>query len=138
MYQCSNDSISYFDQSPLTFRQTPNTMIKIYHNPRCRKSREGLQILQDSGKEFEIREYLKDLPSADELKSVIKVLGISPIQLVRKNEAIWKENYKEKILSDDEIIQAMAENPKLIERPIVINNGKAVVGRPPENILQII
>jgi arsenate reductase len=113
-------------------------MIKIYHNPRCRKSREGLQILQESGKEFEIREYMKELPSLDELASVIKLLGISPLELVRKNEAIWKENYKGKTLSDDEIIQAMAENPKLIERPIVINNDKAVVGRPPEKIHQIL
>ena len=113
-------------------------MIKIYHNPRCRKSREGLQILQESGKEFEIREYLKELPSTNELKSVIELLGISPIQLVRKNEAIWKENYKGNALSDAEIVQAMAENPKLMERPIVINNNKAVVGRPPENIHQII
>ncbi len=113
-------------------------MIKIYHNPRCRKSREGLQILQESGKEFEIREYLKELPSSNELKSIIELLGISPIQLVRKNEAIWKENYKGKTLSDDEVIQAMVENPKLIERPIVINQGKAIVGRPPENIHQIL
>ena len=113
-------------------------MIKIYHNPRCRKSREGLQILQESGKEFEIREYMKELPSLDELASVIKLLGISPLELVRKNEAIWKENRKGKTLSDDEIIQAMVENPKLIERPIVINNDKAVVGRPPEKIHQIL
>lgn len=113
-------------------------MITIYHNPRCRKSREGLQILEESGKEFQTREYLKELPTTDELKSVIDLLGIAPIDLVRKNEAIWKENFKGKTLSDDEIIQAMAENPKLIERPIVVNNGKAVVGRPPENIRQII
>ncbi len=113
-------------------------MIKIYHNPRCRKSREGLQILQESGKEFEIREYMKVLPSLDELASVIELLGLAPLELVRKNEAIWKENYKGKTLSDHEIIQAMAENPKLIERPIVINNDKAVVGRPPEKIHQIL
>lgn len=113
-------------------------MITIYHNPRCRKSREGLQIVESSGKEFQIREYLKELPTTEELSSVIELLGIAPLQLVRKNEAIWKENFKGKSLSDQEIIQAMAENPKLIERPIVINNGKAVVGRPPENIHQII
>jgi arsenate reductase len=113
-------------------------MIKIYHNPRCRKSREGLQILQESGKDFEIREYLKELPTVEELQSVIELLGISPIQLIRKNEAIWKENYKGKTLSDDQVIQVMVENPKLIERPIVINNDKAVVGRPPEKIHQII
>ncbi|MEQ6122767.1 arsenate reductase (glutaredoxin) [Pseudotenacibaculum sp. MALMAid0570] len=113
-------------------------MIKIYHNPRCRKSREGLQILQESGKEFEIREYLKETPSKEELKSVINLLGISPLELVRKNEAIWKESYKGKDLSEADIINAMIENPKLIERPIVINNEKAVVGRPPEKIQQIL
>ena len=113
-------------------------MIKIYHNPRCRKSREGLQILEQSGKPFEIIQYLKEVPSLDELKSIIDVLGITPMELVRKNEVIWKENYKGKDLSDMEIIQAMIDNPKLIERPIVINNGQAVVGRPPEKIQQII
>jgi len=113
-------------------------MIKIYHNPRCRKSREGLEIIQNSGQEFEIREYLKEIPSTDELASLIKLLGISPIDLVRKNETIWKENYKGKTLSETEIIEAMIESPKLIERPIVINNKKAIVGRPPENIKQIL
>lgn len=113
-------------------------MIKIYHNPRCRKSREGLQIVEASGQAFEIVQYLKDILSFDELKSIVELLGISPIQLVRKNEAIWKENFKGKELSDSEIIQAMIDNPKLIERPIVINNGKAIVGRPPENIQQIL
>lgn len=113
-------------------------MIKIYHNPRCRKSREGVQILEESGKKFEIVQYLNEVPSFNELKEIIDMLDITPIQLVRKNEAVWKENYKGKELSDDEIIQAMIENPKLIERPIVINNNKAVVGRPPENIRLII
>lgn len=113
-------------------------MIKIYHNPRCRKSREGLQILQESGNEFEIREYLKEIPSSEELSAVIELLGISPIELVRKNEAIWKESYKGKSLSDSEIIAAMIANPKLIERPIVVNGDKAIVGRPPENIQQIL
>ena len=113
-------------------------MIKIYHNPRCRKSREGLEILQNSGQAFEIKEYLKEIPSTDELASLIKLLGISPIDLVRKNEAIWKENYKGKTLSNSEIIAAMINNPKLIERPIVVNNNKAIVGRPTENIKRIL
>tara|TARA_R110002072_G_scaffold48038_5_gene131401 strand:- start:4230 stop:4571 length:342 start_codon:yes stop_codon:yes gene_type:complete len=113
-------------------------MIKIYHNPRCRKSREGLEIIQNSGQAFEIREYLKEIPSTDELASLIKLLGISPIDLVRKNETIWKENYKGKTLSNSEIIAAMIANPKLIERPIVINNNKAIIGRPPEIIKQIL
>ena len=113
-------------------------MIKIYHNPRCRKSREGLEIIQNSGQAFEIREYLKEIPSTDELASLIKLLGISPIDLVRKNEAIWKENYKGKTLSDSEIITAMINNPKLIERPIVVNKNKAILGRPTENIKRIL
>jgi arsenate reductase len=113
-------------------------MIKIYHNPRCSKSRQGLAIIEKSGKEFEIIKYLENIPSEKELSNIIKMLGISPIQLVRKNEKIWKENYKGKELSDLEIIAAMVQNPKLIERPIVINNNKAIVGRPPENIVSIL
>lgn len=113
-------------------------MIKIYHNPRCRKSREGLQILEESGKDFEIVKYLENTPTKEELSDIIELLGIKPIDLVRKNESIWKENYKNKQLSDNEIITAMVENPKLIERPIVVNKNKAIVGRPPENIKKII
>ncbi|MDP2540855.1 arsenate reductase (glutaredoxin) [Tenacibaculum discolor] len=113
-------------------------MIKIYHNPRCSKSRQGLEILENSGKEFKTVKYLDTIPSEEELKEIINLLNISPIDLVRKNEKIWKEEYKGKELSDNEIITAMAKNPKLIERPIVINGNKAVVGRPPENIKEII
>ena len=113
-------------------------MIKIYHNPRCSKSRQGLEILENSKKEFEIVKYLEEIPSEKELTEIIKMLDISPIQLVRKTEKIWKENYKGKELSDKEVIKAMIEYPKLIERPIVINNNKAVIGRPPENIKSII
>ncbi|WP_242204588.1 arsenate reductase (glutaredoxin) [Aestuariivivens insulae] len=113
-------------------------MITIYHNPRCTKSRQGLQILEDSGKSFETVKYLEETLSAKALEALIKTLGIKPMDLVRKNEAIWKENYKGKALTDAEIINAMVENPKLIERPIVVNGNKAVVGRPPERILEII
>ncbi|ARV05958.1 arsenate reductase (glutaredoxin) [Polaribacter sp. SA4-10] len=113
-------------------------MIKIYHNPRCSKSRQGVELLENSGKEFEIIKYLDDVPSEKELTEIINLLNISPIQLVRKTEKIWKENYKGKELSDKEIIKAMIENPKLIERPIVINKTKAVIGRPLENISTII
>lgn len=113
-------------------------MIKIYHNNRCSKSRSGLEVLEKSGKPFEIVKYLEAVPSAKELKDIIKLLAIKPIDLVRQNESIWKEHFKEKKLSDGEIIKAMIENPKLIERPIVINGNKAVIGRPPEVILDII
>ena len=113
-------------------------MIKIYHNPRCRKSREGLQLLKESKQEYKIIEYLKETPNFDELKSIINLLGITPLELIRKNESIWKKNYKGKELTNDEVIRAMTEHPKLIERPIVINKEKAVIGRPPENIKYIL
>lgn len=113
-------------------------MLKIYHNPRCRKSREGLAILEASGKEFEVVKYLDDTLSTTQLTELIQKLGIEPIELVRTNEKIWKENYKGKDLSASEIIQAMVENPKLIERPIVVHDQKAVIGRPPENINKIL
>jgi len=113
-------------------------MIKIYHNNRCSKSRCGVELLEKSGKEYEIVKYLENTPNTDELKDIISFLGISPIELVRKNETIWKENFKGKELTDEEVIKAMVENPKLIERPIVINGNKAVIGRPTESILDII
>jgi len=113
-------------------------MIKIYHNPRCTKSRHGLALLEASGKEFEVLKYLDTIPTKEELSSIIQKLGFSPIELVRKNEAIWKENFKGKELSNDKIIEAMIQYPKLIERPIVINDDKAVIGRPTENINEII
>ncbi|WP_369998225.1 arsenate reductase (glutaredoxin) [Winogradskyella sp.] len=113
-------------------------MIQIYHNPRCSKSRQGLAIVEASGKEFEVVKYLEDELSVEQLSTIISKLGIKPIDLVRKNEAIWKSDYKGKTLTDKQIIDAMIKHPKLIERPIVINKNKAVVGRPPESILNII
>jgi len=113
-------------------------MIKIYHNNRCRKSREGLQTVQASEQPYEVIDYISNPLDAKELKEIITVLGISPIDLVRKNEAIWKSDYKGKELSDQELIEAMAEHPKLIERPIVIHNNKGVIGRPNERILDIL
>lgn len=113
-------------------------MIKIYHNPRCGKSREGLNIVENSGQEFEIVRYLENVPSKEELKSILKILDIKPIDLVRQKEKIWIENFKNKNLSDEAIIDAMIENPILIERPIVINGNKAAVGRPPQNIEKIL
>ncbi|MFL1012920.1 arsenate reductase (glutaredoxin) [Flavisericum labens] len=113
-------------------------MITIYHNNRCSKSRQGLALLEATGKDFEIVKYLENPPTEKELKSIVKLLDIPPIELVRKNEAIWKENYKGKDLSDSEIISAMVKNPKLIERPIIINGEKAVIGRPPGKLHEII
>ena len=113
-------------------------MIKIYHNPRCGKSREGLHILENSGKEFEIIKYLEEIPSKEELESILQKLGIEPIALVRQKEKVWIENFKGKNLSDDEILEAMISNPILIERPIVINGNKAIIGRPPQDIETIL
>lgn len=112
--------------------------MKIYHNPRCTKSRQTLALLQENGVEPQVVEYLKELLSVEELKELISLLGITPLELVRKNEIIWKEQFKGKELSDDEVIQAMVKNPKLIERPIVVKQKKAALGRPPENVLQLI
>jgi len=113
-------------------------MIKIYHNPRCGKSREGLQILENSGKEFEVVKYLEQIPSKEELEFIIQKLEIEPIALVRQKEKIWIENFKGKNLSDQEIIQAMIDHPILIERPIVINGNKVAIGRPPQEIEKIL
>jgi arsenate reductase len=113
-------------------------MIQIYHNSRCTKSRECLAFLEDSGKEYEIIKYLEDVPTFEELKTIIKKLGIKPIELVRQKEKIWVENFKNIAMSDDEIMQAMISNPVLIERPIVINGNKAIIARPLEKASEII
>lgn len=109
-------------------------MITIYHNPRCKKSREGLQKLEKSGKEFQVREYLNENFTEAELNSLIKKLNIAPIQLVRKKEKIWKDEYKNRDLSDQELIALMVKHPRLIERPIVETDNEAVIGRPAEEI----
>lgn len=113
-------------------------MITLYHNPRCSKSRQGLAIVEESGKKFEVVKYLDEPLSEAKLSEIIALLAISPSDLVRKNEAVWKENYKGKALTDSQIIKAMVKHPKLIERPIVVNGKKAVVGRPPETIRNIL
>lgn len=113
-------------------------MIKIYHNPRCRKSREGLAILEASNEDFEIVKYLENNLSESELKAIISKLGIKPLDLIRQNEAIWKINFKGENLSETDIIRAMLDYPKLIERPIVVNKSKAVLARPAEKINEIL
>lgn len=109
-------------------------MTTIYHNPRCSKSRQGLALVEASGLPYSIVLYLKEPLQFDDVKTIISQLDIKPIDLVRKGEAIWKASFKNKNLTDKEIIQAMVENPTLIERPIVIHGDKGVLGRPPENI----
>ena len=107
--------------------------MKIYHNPRCRKSREGVQYLTDRGVEFEIIEYLKDKLSKETIQILLNKLDITALELVRKNEKIWKENFKDKNLSEKELIEVLHKEPKLIERPIIEAEFKAVIGRPKEN-----
>ncbi len=113
-------------------------MIKIYHNNRCRKSREGLQIIQESNQPYVILDYISNPLTANELKEIITILDIPPIDLIRKNEAVWKSDYKNKVLSDQDLIAAMAAHPKLIERPIIIHKNKGVIGRPKERILEVL
>lgn len=113
-------------------------MIQIYHNSRCTKSRCALDLLENSGKEFEVVKYLEDTPSVEELKSILKKLNIPAIELVRKGETIWKEQFKNQELSEEALIEVMVANPILIERPIIVNGDRAVIARPTENILSII
>ncbi len=113
-------------------------MTTIYHNPRCRKSRETLEILEQKNEDITIIKYLETPPNKEELSEIINLLGILPIDLVRRNETIWKENFKGKDMTDDEIIKALADHPKLIERPIVIKNNKAIIGRPPQKVIDIL
>lgn len=113
-------------------------MIKIYHNPRCRKSREGLGVVEKSGKDFEIVKYLEDVPTKAELKAILKCLDITPKMLVRTQEKIWKDKFRGKLLSDEEIIDAMLAYPKLIQRPIVANGNEAVIGTTTEPIEEIL
>jgi arsenate reductase len=112
--------------------------MKIYHNPRCSKSRETLALLRENGVEPEIVEYLKDPITVAEMKRIIDMLGIKPFDLVRKGEPVFKKEYKTLNLSDDEWIDVMLANPKLIERPIVVKNNSAVLGRPPEDVLKLV
>ncbi|QQX76367.1 MULTISPECIES: arsenate reductase (glutaredoxin) [Aequorivita] len=113
-------------------------MITFYHNPRCSKSRQALNLLEEKGETIEVVRYLETPPSHQELKQVIELLGIAPIDLVRTQEEVWKTTYKNKNLSDEQIIDAMVQNPKLIERPIAIKGTHAIIGRPPQQVLDIL
>ena len=104
-------------------------MIQIYHNPRCGKSRNCLAFIEQTNQQYEIIPYLTETPSFDELKALLEKLNLQPIELVRTKEKIWIENYKGKELTNNQIVQAMIDNPILIERPIVIKDGKAIIGR---------
>lgn len=113
--------------------------VKIYHNPRCSKSRQTLQLLQDQGIEPEIIDYIKTPPTKSELEDILQKLAMEPRDLMRKNEAEYKTaGLKNPDLSKDQLLSSMLDTPKLIERPIVLANGKAAIGRPPENVLTIL
>lgn len=113
--------------------------ITLYHNPRCSKSRQTLKLLEEAGHEPDVVEYLKDAPDAATLASVLKKLGIRPAQLLRKNETPYKDlGLAQKLDDDGALIDAMVQNPILIERPIVVAGAKARIGRPPESVLEIL
>lgn len=114
-------------------------MITLYHNPRCSKSRQTLQLLQDNNQEIDIIEYLKTPLDKEQLKALISLLGCSVRDIIRKSEADYKDNnLKNPELSDEELLDAMVKMPKLMQRPIAVNGSKAAIGRPPENVLEII
>lgn len=112
--------------------------MKIYHNSRCSKSRCTLDIISEKGTDVTIVEYLKNPLTKSEIKELLVKLGMSAADLIRKGEVEFKENYKGKILSEDEWVDAMVKFPKLIERPIVVKGDKAVIGRPPEKVLELL
>ncbi len=113
--------------------------VTIYHNPRCTKSRQTLALLQEKGIEAEIIEYLKTPPDEATLKRILSLLGLAPRELMRRQESVYKElGLDDEDLSDDDLVGAMIDNPVLIERPVVLANGKAAIGRPPENVLEIL
>jgi len=113
--------------------------VTIWHNPRCSKSRQTLQLLRDQGIEPEIIEYLKQPPDGDEIRRVLALLGIQPRQLMRSGEADYQDQgLADEGLDENHLIEAMAAWPRVIQRPVVLVNGKAAVGRPPEAVLEIL
>ena len=113
--------------------------VKIYHNPRCSKSRQTLEILNRKNLDIDIVEYLKSPLDINEISNLLKKLGYTARDLLRKGEDVYKnENLSDKSLTEDFLIDMMSKNPILIERPIVVSNGKAVIGRPPEKVLEIL
>ena len=110
----------------------------IYHNTRCSKSREALELLKENNCEIQIRDYLNIPPSKKELKEILSLLNCKPLDIVRKNETLFVEEYKGKTITDAKWIDILSKNPILIERPIVIDGDKAVIGRPPKLVIDLI
>lgn len=113
-------------------------MIKIYHNPRCRKSRAALEILKQSGKPFQTILYLKNPPEVSEIKTLLSLLKMNPMELVRTKEALWKSEYKNDNLTDNEVINTLHKHPKLMVRPLIIMSNIAIIGRDIENLKKIL
>ncbi len=113
-------------------------MITIYHNPRCSKSREALDFLSEKFKEIHIINYMQTGINVDTLKELVNLLQIQPMALVRTNESLWNEQFKDMHLEEIELLEILSKNPQLIQRPVIINGNKAVIGRPKENINQIL
>ncbi|ATX82868.1 arsenate reductase [Mariprofundus ferrinatatus] len=112
--------------------------VKVYHNPRCSKSRQTLALIRERGVEPEIIEYLNTPPTEAELDRILNMLGMEPAGLMRKTEAEYKEHFKAADLNRSDAIALMVKYPKVIERPIVVNGDRAAIGRPPESVLEIL
>ena len=112
--------------------------VKIWHNPRCSKSRDSLKYLQEQKKEFEVVEYLKEIPSKEEIQNLLVKLGLNAKDIIRNGEAVYKELNLKNENNEGRLIEAMIENPKLIQRPIVVQENKAVIGRPIENVVELL
>ena len=112
--------------------------VTIWHNPRCSKSRDSFNLLEEKGIKADVVKYLDNPPSKEELKEVLKMLGITPRELMRTKEDIYKELNLKEVNDDEKLIEAMVEHPKLIERPIVIKDGKAVIGRPIGKVVELL
>lgn len=113
-------------------------MIQVYHNPRCSKSREALAYLDEKGVDYEVVLYMDESMTPMQMESILDALDMSAIELIRKNEDVWKEEFKDKELDEDEVMLAMIEYPKLMQRPIVVNGSKAVIARPKEEIEKVL
>lgn len=132
-------ALSYFKfQIIIAFFAKKNLMITIYHNPRCSKSREGLELLENTKANFTVIKYIDTQLTEDEIKELLKKLNIKPIELVRQKENIWKEQYGGRKLNNNQIISALSKHPQLIERPIIVNGDKAVIARPADRGNEII
>ena len=113
-------------------------MVTVYHNPRCSKSRQTLELVKSQGLDAQLVLYLETPPNTAELAILVKKLGISAEQLVRKSEQVYKDNFRNMEMTEAQWLEAMSKHPKLIERPIVVNGDRAALGRPPENVLEIL